>query len=72
MARRYRRDSRGRFARTTSGSRTRRNSTTGNVAVSAAVALGTLYAVNGKGPYRVAGAALVSAAGLYSASRARR
>lgn len=69
--RRYARDSDGRFARTGSSAR-RRVSKRRAAATGAALALGTLYAVNGKGPYRIAGAALVSAAGLYGASQTRR
>lgn len=69
--RRYKRDRRGRFA-STGNSRSGRISKSRTAATGVALALGALYALDGKGPYRIAGSALVTAADLYGASQARR
>lgn len=68
---RYSRDRLGRFTTTGSSSR-RRISKRRAAATGATFALGALYALDGKGPYRVAGATLAGAAGLYGAVQTRR
>lgn len=71
MARRskrtFHRDSKGRFAAASSGSRRGRTAAAG-----AGLALGVLYAANGKGAFRLAGAALGAGSAAYGVVKVRR
>lgn len=75
MARRtFTRDARGRFAPTSGGKRRsgRTVSRRRVAAIGAGVALGALYVIDGKGTYRLAGAALAAGSGAYGAVQLRR